>query len=149
MVDHPTLFQLFWFVCSAMTIILEEVIYQEMFCMSQGSRLTWFVLYTKRDKNSFRGHECVVFQYQPNIFQGNQTVVQPNHTTVGYDEWPLPLALWEKFNSHSKLNECFHTYRCQLNFAMSCKGYRKASSRWPCTMDNHTVKLLQERALNK
>ena len=41
------------------------------------------------------------------------------------NEWPLSLALWRKFyNSHGKykpeLNEYFHMYRCQLNFAMFC-----------------------------
>ena len=50
-------------------------------------------------------------------------MAQPKPTTVGYDEWPLPLALWRKFyNSHGKcrseLSECFYMYWCQFNFAM-------------------------------
>ena len=61
----------------------------------------------------------------PNIFKDPHIVAQPTPTTVGYDEWPLSLALWRKFyNSHGKykpeLNEYFHMYRCQLNFAMFC-----------------------------
>ena len=61
----------------------------------------------------------------PNIFKDHHIVAQPTPTTVGYDEWPLSLALWRKFyNSHGKykpeLNEYFHMYRCQLNFAMFC-----------------------------
>ena len=60
---------------------------------------------------------------QPNIFNDHQIVAQPSPTTVGYDEWPLSLALWRKFyNSDGKykpeLNEYFHMYLCQLNFAM-------------------------------
>ena len=59
----------------------------------------------------------------PNISKDHHTVEQPTPTTVGYDEWPLSLALWRKFyNSHGKykpeLNEYFHMYRCQLNFAL-------------------------------
>ena len=61
----------------------------------------------------------------PNIFKNHHIVAKPTPTTVGYDEWPLSLALWRKFyNSHGKykpeLNEYFHMYRCQLNFAMFC-----------------------------
>ena len=61
----------------------------------------------------------------PNIFKDHHIVAQPTPTTVGYDEWPLSLTLWKKFyNSHGKykpeLNEYFHMYRCQLNFAMFC-----------------------------
>ena len=61
----------------------------------------------------------------PNIFKDHHIVAQPTPTTVGYDEWPLSLALWRKFyNSHGKykpeLNKYFHMYRCQLNFAMFC-----------------------------
>ena len=59
----------------------------------------------------------------PNVFKDHHIVAQPTPTTVGYDEWPLSLALWRKFyNSHGKykpeLNECFHMYQCQLNFVM-------------------------------
>ena len=59
----------------------------------------------------------------PNIFKDHHIVAQPKPTTLGYDEWPLSLALWRKFyNSHGKykpeLNECFHMYQCQLNFVM-------------------------------
>ena len=61
----------------------------------------------------------------PNIFKGHHIVAQSRPTTGGYDKWPLSLALWRKFyNSHGKdkpeLNEYFHMYRCQLNFAMLC-----------------------------
>ena len=59
----------------------------------------------------------------PNIFKDHQIVAQPTPTTVGYDEWPLSLTLWRKFYiSHGKykpeLNEHFHMYQCQLNFAL-------------------------------
>ena len=58
-----------------------------------------------------------------NIFKDHQIVAKPSTTAVGYDEWPLSNALWMKFyNSHGKdkpeLNEYFHMYRCQLNFAL-------------------------------
>ena len=61
----------------------------------------------------------------PNIFKDHHIVAQPTPTTVGYDEWLLSLALWGKFyNSHGKykpeLNEYFHMYWCQLNFAIFC-----------------------------
>ena len=61
----------------------------------------------------------------PNIFKDHHIVAKPSLTTVGYDEWLLSIALWTKFyNSHGKykpeLNEYFHMYRCQLNFAMFC-----------------------------
>ena len=61
----------------------------------------------------------------PDIFKDHHIVAQASPTKVGYDEWPLSLALWRKFyNSHGKykpeLNEYFHMYRCQLNFAMFC-----------------------------
>ena len=60
-----------------------------------------------------------------NIFKDHHIAAQPTLTTVGYDEWSLSLTLWKKFyNSHGKykpeLNEYFHMYRCQLNFAMFC-----------------------------
>ena len=49
----------------------------------------------------------------PNIFKDHHIVAQPNPATVGYDKWPLSLALWSKcYNSHGKykpeLNEYFH-----------------------------------------
>ena len=58
-----------------------------------------------------------------NIFKDHHIVAKPSPKTVGNDEWPLSIALWTKFsNSHGKykpkLNEYFHMYRCQLNFAM-------------------------------
>ena len=61
----------------------------------------------------------------PNIFKDHHIVPPLSVTAIGYDEWPLSNALWIKFyNGHSKykpeLNECFHMYRCQLNFAMFC-----------------------------
>ena len=51
----------------------------------------------------------------PNIFKDHHIVAQPRRTTVGYDEWPLSLALRRNFyNSHGKykpeLNEYFHMY---------------------------------------
>ena len=60
-----------------------------------------------------------------NIFKDHHIVAKPSTTSVGYDEWPLSNALWMKFyNSHGKykpeLNEYFHMYRCQLNFALFC-----------------------------
>ena len=59
---------------------------------------------------------------RPNIFKDHHIVVQLNLTTVGYDEWPLSLALSRTFyNSHGKykpeFNTYFHMYQCQLNFA--------------------------------
>ena len=58
----------------------------------------------------------------PNIFKDHHIVAQPKPTTAG-DEWLLSFAFWRKFyNSHGKykpeLNEYFHMYRCQLNFAI-------------------------------
>ena len=56
-------------------------------------------------------------------------MAKPSTTAVGYDEWPLSNALWMKFyNSHGKykpeLNEYFHMYQCQLNFALFCAPSR-------------------------
>ena len=50
---------------------------------------------------------------RPNIFKDNYIAAKPSPTTVGYDEWPLSIALWRKFyNGHGKykpeLNEYFH-----------------------------------------
>ena len=61
----------------------------------------------------------------PNIIEDHNIVAQPIPTIVGYDKWSLSLTLWKKFyNSHGKykpkLNEYFHMYRRQLNFAMFC-----------------------------
>ena len=60
-----------------------------------------------------------------NIFKNHHIVPQLSLVAVGFDEWPLSNAFWIRlYNSHSKyryeLNECFHMYRCQLNFAMFC-----------------------------
>ena len=60
-----------------------------------------------------------------NIFKDHHIVAQSNPAMVGYDEWPLSLAPWRKFyDSHGtykpELNEYFHMYRYQLNFAMFC-----------------------------
>ena len=41
-------------------MILEEVMYQEMFCMIQGGRL---IGYTKHNKEDIGAHKCVVFWY--------------------------------------------------------------------------------------
>ena len=61
----------------------------------------------------------------PNIFKDHHIAAQLTPTIVGCDQWPLSLALWRKlYNGHGKykpeLNEYFHMYRCQLNFAMFC-----------------------------
>ena len=57
---------------------------------------------------------------QPGIFKDHHIVAEPRSTTVGYDEWPLSLALWRKFyNSHGKY-KYFHMSQCQLNFDMLC-----------------------------
>ena len=60
-----------------------------------------------------------------NIFKDHHIAAKPSPITVGYDEWSLSIAHWTKFyNSHGRykpeLNEHFHMYRCQLNFAMFC-----------------------------
>ena len=34
---------------------------------------------------------------KPNIFKDHHFVAKPSPTTVGYDEWPLSIALWIKF----------------------------------------------------
>ena len=44
---------------------------------------------------------------------------------VRYNQWPFSVAFWKNcFNSHGKykleLNEYFHMYWCQLNYAMLC-----------------------------
>ena len=67
---------------------------------------------------------CVRIQLS-NIFKDHRIAAKPSPMTVGYDEWPLSIALWRNFyNSHGiykpELNEYFHTYQCQLNFAMFC-----------------------------
>ena len=59
------------------------------------------------------------------IFKDHHIVAKPGTAAVGYDERPLSNALWMKlYNSHGKckpeLNEYFHMYRCQLNFALFC-----------------------------
>ena len=39
----------------------------------------------------------------PNIFKNHLIAAKPRPTTVGYDEWPLSVALWTKFyNSRGK-----------------------------------------------
>ena len=58
----------------------------------------------------------------PNIFKDHHIIAKPKPAIAG-DERPLSLALWKTFyNGHDKykleLNEYFHLYRCQLNFAM-------------------------------
>ena len=60
-----------------------------------------------------------------NIFKGHHIVAKPSSTTGDYDEWSLSNPVWAKFyNRRGKykpeLNEYFHMYRCQLNFAMFC-----------------------------
>ena len=58
-----------------------------------------------------------------NVFKDHHIMAKPSTISVGYDEWSLSNALWMKF-SHGKykpeLNEYFHMYRCQLNFALFC-----------------------------
>ena len=58
-----------------------------------------------------------------NIFKDHHIVEQTRTAAVDYDEWPLSSALWMKFcDSHGKykpeLNEYFHMYQCDLNFAI-------------------------------
>ena len=58
-----------------------------------------------------------------NIFKDYHILGKPSPTTVGYHEWPLPIALSTKFyNNHGKckpeLNQYFHMYQYQINFAM-------------------------------
>ena len=60
-----------------------------------------------------------------NIFKDHHIVAQTSTTAVGYDEWPLSNSLWIKlYNGHGKykpeLNEYFHMYQYQLNFALFC-----------------------------
>ena len=60
-----------------------------------------------------------------NISNDHHIVAKPSTTSVGSDELSLSNALWMKFyKSHGKckpkLNEYFHKYRCQLNFALFC-----------------------------
>ena len=49
-----------------------------------------------------------------NIFKDRHIVAKPSTMAVGHDEWPLSNALL------TKLNESFHMYWCQLNFALFC-----------------------------
>ena len=55
----------------------------------------------------------------PYIFKDHHIVAKPKPTKAG-DEWPMR----KFYNSHGKyrseLNEYFHMYRCQLNFAIFC-----------------------------
>ena len=60
-----------------------------------------------------------------NIFKDQHVVAKPSTTPVGYDEWSLSNGLWMKFHDNRgkykpELNEYFHMYRCQLNFALFC-----------------------------
>ena len=60
-----------------------------------------------------------------NIFKDHHIVAQTSTTAVGYDEWPLSNSLWIKlYDGHGKykpeLNEYFHMYQYQLNFALFC-----------------------------
>ena len=60
-----------------------------------------------------------------NIFKDHHIVAKPSSTSVGYDEWPLSNALWMKLHDGNgkykpELNEYFHMYRRQLNFALFC-----------------------------
>ena len=59
------------------------------------------------------------------IFKDHNILSKASHMALGYDEWLLSIALWITFsNSHGKykreLNEYFHMYQFQLNFAMTC-----------------------------
>ena len=60
-----------------------------------------------------------------NIFRDHHIVAKPTPTIVGYDEWPLSIALRRRvYNNHGKrkleLSEYSHKYQCQLTFAMFC-----------------------------
>ena len=66
-----------------------------------------------------------------NIFKDHHIVEQTSTTAVDYDEWPLSNALWMKIHGKCKpkLNEYFHMYRCQLNFAIFCAASALCISR--------------------
>ena len=81
-----------------------------------------------------------------NIFKDHHIVAKPSTTAVGYDEWPLSNALSMKFyNSHGKykpeLNEYFHMYRCQLNFALFCATSALGISWQHLTIQNYLFAL--------
>ena len=70
-------------------------------------------------------HEPSVKIQLLNVFKDHHIIAQPSPTAVGYNKWPLSLAVWRTFyNSDCKykpeLKEYFYMYRCQLNFAMFC-----------------------------
>ena len=57
-----------------------------------------------------------------NIFKNHHVIAKPSTISVG-DEWPLPNTLWMKFHDSQdkyrpELDEYFHMYQCQLNFAL-------------------------------
>ena len=59
-----------------------------------------------------------------NIFKDHHAVAKSGPIPVGCGEW-LFYALWMRvYNSHGnykpELNDYFHMYQCQLNFAMFC-----------------------------
>ena len=59
------------------------------------------------------------------IFKDHNILAKASIMALGYDEWLLSIARWITFyNSHGKykreLNEYFHMYQFQLNFAMAC-----------------------------
>ena len=59
------------------------------------------------------------------MFKDHLVVAKPSTKAVGFDEWSFSNALWMKCYSSDgtckpELNEYFHMYRCQLNFALFC-----------------------------
>ena len=46
----------------------------------------------------------------PNIFKDHHIVARPSPTTVGYDEWPLSIALWGGFIIAMVKNKWHHYY---------------------------------------
>ena len=60
-----------------------------------------------------------------NVFEDHHIVAQLSPIAVDYDEWPLSNALWIRFYKNRgkyrlELNESFHMYQVQINFAMFC-----------------------------
>ena len=58
----------------------------------------------------------------PNIFKDHHIIAKPKPTTA-IDEWLLSLGPWRKFYKgygkyKPEINEYFHMYQCQLNFAV-------------------------------
>ena len=78
------------------------------------------------NSNNFSFLDVYLDEKEPSVkIHLRNTYLRYPSATVAYDEWPLSLSLWREFyNSHGKykpeLNEYFHMYQCQLNFALVC-----------------------------